>query len=274
MDRDWSKDPLKVVTTFSGMDAQCLALERLKDNFPSFNYELLAWSEIDKYAIEAHNILFPQWSDRNLGDVTKVDWKALNERIGDLDLLTCSSPCTDISSAGKLEGMEKGSGTRSSLIWEYPRMIQSLKPKYSILENVIGLVGKRFRKQFDELVELIREEGYSCDWKVMNAKDYGIPQNRKRVFLVCIREDCSDKSFRFPDPIPYKDQLIDLVEKDVEDRYYLSEGMVEKFFKHNETRLGGFAFKPREIEEGVIASCLRAKTPDGHTDNMFIEYEK
>lgn len=81
---------INVATLFSGYDSQCLALERLKKNFPDFDYELIAWSEIDKYAIQAHNALFPQWADRNLGDITKIDWSEVK---GDIDLMTYSSPC-------------------------------------------------------------------------------------------------------------------------------------------------------------------------------------
>lgn len=102
---------VKVFTAFSGYDSQCLALERLKRDFPTFDYELVGWSEIDKYAIQAHNALFPEWSDRNFGDISKIDWA----EIPDFDLFTWSFPCTDISIAGDQKGFEEGSGTASSL---------------------------------------------------------------------------------------------------------------------------------------------------------------
>lgn len=108
---------IRVFTAFSGYDSQCLALERLKQNFPDFDYELVGWSEIDKYAIQAHNALFPQWADRNYGDISKIDW---NE-VPDFDLFTYSSPCQDFSNAGLQRGGEEGSGTRSSLLWECRR---------------------------------------------------------------------------------------------------------------------------------------------------------
>lgn len=130
---------LRVFTAFSGYDSQCLALNVLRkhDLFSQriqpngkirfrFNYELVGWSEIDKYAIKAHNALFPQWADRNYGDISKIDW----ETVPDFDLFTYSSPCQDFSQAGKQKGAEKGSGTRSSLLWECERAIRIKRPKY------------------------------------------------------------------------------------------------------------------------------------------------
>lgn len=93
--------PLRVVTLCSGYDSQCMALERLKEAFPGFDYELVAWSEIDRYAIQAHDAVFPQWAGRNLGDMTNIDWSGVE---GDIDLLVYSTPCTSISNAGKQEG--------------------------------------------------------------------------------------------------------------------------------------------------------------------------
>ena len=105
--------PLKVVTLCSGYDSQCMALERLKERHPEFEYDLIAWSEIDKYAIRAHDAVFPQYAGRNLGDMTKIDWS----KVPNFDFLTYSTPCTDLSNAGLQKGMEEGSGTRSSILW-------------------------------------------------------------------------------------------------------------------------------------------------------------
>lgn len=101
---------LRVFTAFSSYDSQCLALDRLKANYPDFDYELVGWSEIDKYAIRAHNALHPQWADRNYGDISQIDWS----QVPDFDLFTYPSPCQDFSNAGLQKGGEEGSGTRSS----------------------------------------------------------------------------------------------------------------------------------------------------------------
>lgn len=114
---------LKVFTAFSGYDSQCMALDRMK-----INYELVGWSEIDKYAIMAHNAIYPQYKDRNFGDISKIDW----ENVPDFDLFTYSFPCTDISSAGQQKGLEEGSGTRSGLLWECKKAIEFKTPKISI----------------------------------------------------------------------------------------------------------------------------------------------
>ena len=164
---------IKAITLFSGYDSQCLALDRLREEHPGFDYELLAWSEIDKYAIQAHNLIYPQWADRNLGDVSKIEWEKYPE-FKDCDLLTTSFPCTDLSAAGKQAGMGKGSGTRSSLIWECERAIKEIRPKYILMENVKALVSKKFMPFFQEWIDLVDGGyGYRSHWKVLNATDYG-----------------------------------------------------------------------------------------------------
>ena len=107
------ENPLKVVTAFSGYDSQKMALERLHRAFPDFCYKLVAWSEIDANAITAHNAIFPEDKDKNLGDISKIDWK----KVPDFDLFTYSFPCQDISASGNQRGFEEGSGTRSSWLW-------------------------------------------------------------------------------------------------------------------------------------------------------------
>lgn len=104
---------IRVATLCSGYDSQCLALERLKRDFPDFDYELMWWSDIDKFAIKAHDALFPQWADRNKGDMTKIDWTKCEK----VDLLFYSTPCQSISQAGLQYGFTEGSGTQSSIIW-------------------------------------------------------------------------------------------------------------------------------------------------------------
>lgn len=137
---------IRVCTLFSGYDSQCMALDRLKEQHPEFDYELVAWAEIDKFAIQAHNAVYPQWADRNYGDVSKIDW----DQVPDFDLLTYSSPCQDFSNAGKQKGGVEGSGTRSSLLWECRRAILAKKPKYLLMENVAALVSQKFIGTFNQ----------------------------------------------------------------------------------------------------------------------------
>lgn len=208
---------LRVFTAFSGYDSQCMALDRL-----GIDYELVGWSEIDKYAIMAHNAVYPQWAERNCGDISKIDWS----RVVDFDLFTYSSPCQDFSQAGKQAGGTQGSGTRSSLLWECERAIREKRPKYLVFENVAALVSKKFIKLFIEWQLILEGYGYSNFCKVMNAKDYGIPQNRERIFMVSILGE--DARYTFPQPFKRKIELQDLLEPHVDERYYIKDDCKNK----------------------------------------------
>ena len=209
---------MKVFTAFSGYDSQCMALDRLHSNFNKFNYELVGWSEIDKYAIQAHNVIYPQYKDRNYGDISKINW----DKVDDFDLLTYSSPCTDFSAAGLQKGGEKGSGTRSSLLWECERAIIAKRPKYLLMENVAALVSSKFIKLFNRWQSTLEVYGYTNYAKVLNAKNYGVPQNRERIFMVSVRNDVKDK-FYFSQPFKSNIRLKDILEDKVDEKYYLSE---------------------------------------------------
>lgn len=211
---------LKVFTAFSGYDSQCLALNRA-----NIDYELVGWSEIDKFAIKAHNALFPQWTDRNFGDISKIDWNL----VPDFDLFTYSSPCQDFSNAGKMQGGQKGSGTRSSLLWECEKAIRAKMPKYLLMENVANLVSKKFIGTFQNWLNVLSELGYTNYWQVLNAKDYGVPQNRKRVFVVSILNGI--EAYYFPKAIETNLRVKDVLEEYVDESYYLSDKYLETFCK-------------------------------------------
>lgn len=233
---------LRVFTAFSGYDSQCLALDRLHRDFPQFDYELVGWSEIDKYAIQAHNALYPQWADRNFGDISKIDWS----QVPDFDLFTYSSPCQDFSNAGQQKGGEEGSGTRSSLLWECRRAIIAKKPKYLLLENVAALVSKKFLPLFNKWQAELASYGYTNFAQVLNTKDYGVPQNRNRVFLVSI---LGDAWYDFPKPFKLEKRLKDVLEESVDEKYYLSDKAINGLEAHRERMMergNGFGFKPTD----------------------------
>lgn len=181
------ENPLKVFTTFSGYDSQCLALR--KAGIP---FDLVGWSEIEKRAITAHNALFPEFKDRNYGDICKIDWG----NIPDFDLFTYSSPCTSFSLAGKMLGGEEGSGTQSSLLWECKKAIEIKRPKYLMLENVEMLVSQKFIHTFKKWIAFLTSLGYTSYWKVLRGSEYGIPQDRSRIFVVSVMNP--KKEFVFP----------------------------------------------------------------------------
>ncbi len=364
MTRYTKDNPLRVCTLCSGYESQCLALERCKEIDPDFNYELVAWSEIDKYAIEAHNALFPQWAGRNLGDMTRIDWKQVPDfdllfystpcfvagtkvitsegakniedvRVGDMvlthrnryrrvldtgckmaevfglsasnlgadvvctanhpfwarkrmsdepdwvraDELVSGTDCQDnyliafvldtgdviwkatawfekagramvynleveednsytanriivhncqsISQAGLQHGFTEGSGTRSSIIWNVRDALKTKRPGMAVLENVRAMVSAKFVGMFNLWQRELETLGYTNHAKVLNAKDYGVPQNRERIFIVSILD--GGPRFAFGKPFPLVRRLKDVLEDRVDEKYYLDDGKVRSF---------------------------------------------
>ena len=251
---------IRVFTSFSGYDSQCLALNRL-----GIEYDLVGWSEIDKYAIIAHNALFPQFADRNFGDISKIDWNA----VPDFDLFTYSSPCQDFSIAGMQRGGEKGSNTRSSLLWECEKAISIKRPKYCLMENVSALVSAKFIKLFNRWQLVLEKLGYKNFAAVLNAKDYGIPQNRERIFLVSILDE--NAQYEFPKPKPLNIKLKDVLEKgEIPEKYYVPIGTLNYFIRNNELQKekgNGFRFSPTNGEG--IAKTINT-CPTNRMDDNFI----
>lgn len=222
---------LKLLSLFSGIGA----FEKALDNL-GVDYELVNYCEIDKYASKSYSLIHNVSEDKNLWDVTKVDTRKLPK---DIDLITYGFPCQDISLAGKQQGLfnEDGSKTRSGLFFEALRIIEDTKPKFAIAENVKNLVSKKFKNEFEIVLKSLEETGYNNYYQVLNAKDYGIPQNRERVFIVSIRKDI-DKGYTFPKPLELKLRLKDMLEDEVDEKYYLSDNMVEYIIANNEKWTG------------------------------------
>lgn len=208
---------IKLLSLFSGIGA----FEKALDNI-GVDYELVNYCEIDKYASKSYSLIHNVDETMNLKDVRNVDTSKLTK---DIDLVTYGFPCQDISVAGKQNGFEdeKGNRTRSGLFFEALRIIKDTKPKVAIAENVKALTSKRFIKEFDTVIKSLNEAGYNCYCKVLNSKNYGIPQNRDRVFIVSIRKDIDNFDFHFPQPIELNLKLKDLLEDNVDEKYYLSE---------------------------------------------------
>ena len=178
---------LKVFTAFSGYDSQCLALRRILND-----WQLVGWSEIDKNAIKAHNVLFPLSAADNYGDISCIDW----DKVPDFDMFFYTFPCTDISNQGRAEGFMPDSDTRSSLLWHYRRAIEVKRPKYLLMENVTGIRHAKHRKALLLWVSFLECMGYRTTRFICNAAEHGVPQARVRVFYVSELRGCSD--FRQP----------------------------------------------------------------------------
>lgn len=252
------KNKIRVFEAFAGYGSQSMALRRL-----GIDFEVVGISEIDKYAIQAYMAVHGDTA--NYGDISKIDWSS----VPDFDFLTYSFPCTDISTAGQQKGLAEGSGTRSSLLWECRKAIEAKRPKYLLMENVKNLVSKKFTPYLKEWIIFLEGQGYSNYTKVLNAKDFGVPQNRERVFMVSI---LGEVSFHFPKPFTLEKRLRDVLEKDVDESFYLSEKVVNTLLARNEknkAKGNGFKFAPKTGD--VIASSITAHPNDRPCDNFIKE---
>ncbi len=157
---------------------------------------------------------------KNYGDIQKID----PANLPDFDLFTYSFPCQDISVAGFQNGLNADSGTRSSLLWECCKIIETKKPKYLMMENVKNLVGKNHIGNFEKFLKYLESIGYKNKWAVLNARDFGIPQNRERVFCISVLNH--DIDFEFPEPVQLKTFLYDVLEENARESFYLNNGQV------------------------------------------------
>ena len=205
---------VRVLELFAGIGACSKALTRL-----GIEHEIVDAVEIDKYAIQSFNAI--HGTNFEPQDITQWD-KDIK-----VDLIMHGSPCQDFSVAGLNKGGDKGSGTRSSLMYETLRIVEKLKPKYVIWENVKNLLSKKHRHNFDAYIEAMDKLGYHSQYQVLNAKDFGVPQNRERVFTVSIRNDLN-VDFKFPEPQELTIRLKDVLEPQVDEKYYLSDEQAKR----------------------------------------------
>lgn len=226
----------RFLTTFSGYDSQLMAADVLREWHPDFRWTCKGWSDIDKYACQMHNLVFPQFADCALGDITKIDWHEVKDSLHgrEVDLFTYSSPCQDISQAGKQMGLQEGSDTRSALLWRVADAVEVLRPKYLLQENVAALVSQKFMPDFQKWLDKLSSLGYVSRWARLNAKNYGVPQNRDRVFCLSMRRDVAF-DYQFPEPFELLTRLEDVLEEEVSDRYFLKDDAVSKFLKANDS---------------------------------------
>ena len=251
---------IKVIELFAGVGSQAMALRNI-----GIDYEVIGISEIDKFAIKSYEAIHGEV--HNFGDISKI------EKLPYCDLLTYSFPCQDLSVAGHQTGISKD--TRSGLLLEVKRLLLKAKengtlPKYLLLENVKNLVGKKFIKDFESWLSFLNNLGYYSNWEVLNAKDYGIPQNRERVFVVSSLENIH---YNFPKQVELKSKMKDLLEEKVDDKYYLSEKLL-KCFSDTKNRNGftrGERFNPRKLENCNTAFAITTRAGARATDNYIIQ---
>ncbi|AID17851.1 DNA methyltransferase [Bacillus phage JBP901] len=221
-------EKIKLLSLFSGIGAFEKAFRN--QNIP---YELVAFSEIDTHAIKSYCAIHNERPELNLGDITKVD---IN-KLPDFDMMTYGFPCTDISIAGDQEGFDEGSNTRSSTLWDAMKIAEAYKPKYMIAENVDNLVKPKFAEGFNKWLVQLEGLGYNTYYKILNALDYNVPQNRERVFVISIRKDVDKGTFQFPleEKLQYvlEDVLQD--ESTIESKFYLSDEYMRRYIASTKT---------------------------------------
>jgi DNA (cytosine-5)-methyltransferase 1 len=223
---------IQILELFSGYGTATFALKQL-----GIKHKLIGYSDIDKYA----NQCFQQnHGGKELGDCTKIN----PYNLPNFNLLTGGFPCQSFSVAGKGLGELD---TRGTLFHEIIRIAEVKKPRYMLLENVKGLTFKSHKKTFEKILSELKRIGYFVDWKILNTKDYGIPQNRERVFFACFREEKDFRHFSFPQKEELKIFLKDVLEDDVEEKYYLSDKQV--------TKLKSYLGKKNKINEEVM-NCI------------------
>ena len=221
--------PIRLIELFAGYGSQAMALKRIGDKFE--HYRVV---EFNKYAIASYNAV--HGTDFPTMDITKVHAEDLN--ICDTNaftyLLTYSFPCTDLSVAGKQAGMSKGSGTRSGLLWEVERILTEIRdsngelPQILFMENVPQVHGKKNIEDFKKWIDFLEGLGYTNYWQDLNAKNYGVAQNRNRCFMFSF---LGNYTYKFPQPIPLQKKLKDYLEEDVDEKYYINNEKAQKLIQ-------------------------------------------
>jgi DNA (cytosine-5)-methyltransferase 1 len=224
--------PVRLIELFAGIGSQAKALKNLGVDFEHYRI-----CEFDKYAVASYNAV--HGTNFTISDITKITADDLG--IVDTDkycyIMTYSFPCQDLSNAGLGKGMAKGSGTRSGLLWEVERLLDECKelPQVLLTENVPQVIGQKNIEHFAKWQEKLESLGYKNKWQLLNAKDFGIPQNRERCFMVSV---LGDYYYEFPKKIKLEKRLKDLLEKDVAEKYFLSNKMIKYISASNDKYTG------------------------------------
>lgn len=217
--------PVRLIELFAGVGSQAMTLRDLEVDFE--HYRVV---EFDKYPVKSYNAI--HGTNFETTDITEIGGKDLG--IVDTDkfayILTYSFPCQDLSVAGKQRGMTKGSGTRSGLLWEVERLLNEVEnlPQILLMENVPQVHGKKNISDFNNWIQFLESKGYSNYWQDLNAKNYGIAQNRNRCFMVSV---LGNYKYEFPEPIELTKKMKDYLEDTVDEKYYINSEKAQKLIE-------------------------------------------
>ena len=250
--------PIRLIELFAGIGSQAKALERLGVDFEHYRV-----CEFDKYAIASYNAI--HGTNFETSDITQITAKDLG--IVDTDkycyMMTYSFPCQDLSLAGKRKGMAKGENTRSGLLWEVERLLNECTelPQVLLMENVTQVHSTKNKEHFDEWIKFLESKGYSNYWKDLNAKNFGIPQNRNRTFMVSV---LGNYTYEFPKEFPLELRLKDMLEDSVDEKFYISNDRVDKIINFT------FAQEKTRIQTADVCGTLLARD---YKDPKCVEIE-
>lgn len=259
--------PLRLIELFAGIGAQAKALENLGVKFEHYRI-----CEFDKYAVASYNAV--HGTDFTTSDITKIH--AADLGIVETDkyeyIMTYSFPCTDLSKAGKQQGMSRESGTRSGLLWEVERLLKEAKelPQILLMENVPDVISEKNSADFFAWCRFLEDLGYTNKYAILNAKDFGVPQNRERCFMLSW---LGDFHYDFPQAKPLTVRLKDVLEPSVDEKYYLSEKTIKYFIQHTQESIekgNGFRFEP--TDGNVVGKTITTRAGSRPDDN-FIKCE-
>lgn len=230
-------------------------------------HEVVFACEFDKFARQNYKANHPIEDEHFHIDVNDMDGKQYN---GKVDVIVGGSPCQDFSIAGLREGID---GKRGQLIWQYYRIIMEASPEIFIYENVKGMMSDKGGKTIADFLQVFRESGYHCHHAVLNTKDYGVPQNRERVYIVGFKDVELYHRFQFAEKIKLEKRLKDVLESEVDEKYYLSDTAIKGFIAHRDRmaeRGNGFKFEPTD---GDCVACSLTTRAGSRPDDNFIKIE-
>ena len=242
---------IRLIELFAGVGSQAMALRNIGADFEHHRAV-----EIDKYAMASYNAI--HGTDFEPTDISKLNGSDLG--ITDMDtytyIMTYSFPCQDLSVAGKMRGMEQGSGTRSSLLFEVGRLLDEVEelPQILLMENVPQVISAKNEKAFSQWKSSLEWKGYKNYLQILNAKDYGVAQSRKRCFMVSI---LGDKNYQFPKPVPLEKCMKDYLEDEVDEKYYVTSEKAKKLI--DKLIIGGKLLTDRQTDRQTVELSCQPK---------------